>query len=69
MNKLSNYKALNNNKSLFEEAMSPDALNSLGNQLDALCRLVDFEQFRPGVSAVLRESARARSVVRCSTVF
>jgi IS5 family transposase len=47
MNKLSNYKELRNNKSLFDEAMSTDVLNDLGNPLDALSRLVDFEQFRP----------------------
>jgi hypothetical protein len=52
---------------LFDEAMSTDVLNNLGNPLDALSRLVDFEQFSPdtGVSAVYR---RAQEQSRSSAV-
>ncbi len=59
MNKLSNYKELRNNKSLFDEAMSTDVLNNLGNPLDALSRLVDFEQFRPTLESALFTGATA----------
>ena len=71
MNKLSNYKELRNNKSLFDEAMSTDVLNNLGNPLDALSRLVDFEQFRPTLESALftgeRKEQSRSSAVRLRT--
>jgi IS5 family transposase len=73
MNKLSNYKELRNNKSLFDEAMSTDVLNNLGNPLDALSRLVDFEQFRPTLESALftgeRKSKAGRPPFDCVLMF
>lgn len=73
MNKLSNYKELRNNKSLFDEAMSTDVLNNLGNPLDALSRLVDFEQFRQTLESALftgeRKSKAGRPPFDCVLMF
>ena len=52
------------NKNLFEEEITVEALSALGNPLDVLSALINFELFRPTLEAVLLNKDRKSNAGR-----
>lgn len=72
MNKLSRYRKRRNGD-LFEKETSESRLKKMGNPLEALASLVDFEMFRPTLEASLftgeRKSNAGRPPIDCVLMF
>jgi len=57
-------------ENLFEEELTIEALSAMGNPLEQLSALVDFEMFRPELETYRqRKTASRRQAVRSSLSF
>lgn len=72
MNRLSKYRKLRY-KGLFESETSKERLHEIGNPLEVLSTLIDFEMFRPTLEASLfsgeRKSNAGRPPIDCVLMF